>query len=53
MHIGQASSCVLNLSAVEYLVTFYCDRLKDRVTVLPQVLYGLQALVSVAMNNKP
>ena len=34
-------------SAVDHLVEFYCDRLRDRVSILPQVFYGLQALVSV------
>lgn len=32
--------------AVHYLVQFYCDRLKDRAVIIPQVLAGLHALVS-------
>ena len=32
-------------SAVHYLASFYCDRLKDRVAVLPYVLRGLHAMV--------
>jgi len=31
---------------VQHLVTFYCDRLKDKVSVIPQVLLGLQVMVS-------
>ena len=33
-------------SPVHYLVAFYCDRLKDKVAVLPFVLRGLHAMVS-------
>ena len=31
--------------AVEYLVMFYCDRLKDRAILLPHVLAGIHAMV--------
>lgn len=34
------------LTAVHYLALFYCDRLKDRVAVIPYVLRGLHAMVN-------
>ena len=38
--------CICSFShAVHYLVTFYCDRLKDNPLVVPHVLNGLVALV--------
>ncbi len=39
------SLCVC-VCVVHYLVEFFCDRLKDRVVILPGVLAALQALVS-------
>jgi hypothetical protein len=39
------SSRQLPQDDVHYLVAFYCDRLKDKVAVLPYVLRGLHAMV--------
>lgn len=37
--------------AVHYLTSFYCDRLRDRVEVLPYVLCGLHAMVSILIGR--
>nr|QZX63208.1 DNA repair/transcription protein MET18/MMS19 [Halisarca dujardinii] len=36
----------LSENEVNHLVLFYCDRLKDRPLVLPQVFYGLETIIS-------
>ncbi len=49
VHINSILSANLIVSAVEVLIAFYENRLKDHYVITPPVLHGLRALVSVCV----
>jgi len=41
----------LNESELYFITTFYCDRLKDHYSIIPSVLNGIQAIVSICLRS--
>lgn len=45
--LSQLSQDYLTESELGFIVMFYCDRLKDHYSIVPSVLNGILAIVSI------
>jgi len=49
--LSQLSQDYLTESELYFITTFYCDRMKDHYSIIPSVLNGIQAIVSICLRS--
>lgn len=45
--LSQLPQDYLTESELHFIITFYCDRMKDHYSIIPSVLHGIQAIVNM------
>lgn len=49
--LSQLPQDYLTEPELHFIVTFYCDRMKEHYSVIPSVLNGIQAIVSICLQK--